>query len=258
MTDEHIFTVLHKAAEDIEPDNCKALLDKRIDKYVCDQAFHQEINMKKRIVKAAAIVAACFLVSGGSVYAAGIITGTVSSSMSGYDYTSYNDIANAGKRTGLSVHTPEAFTNGYEFAGINIVNVADTDAEFNKYNKRKELSVTYSKKENPDITLSIGGSDDSKEKFQDSRIIDGVTAHYSKVETLYLPENEKPTAAETQRAREDSFFEIGYGSDKREEGNYQYISFKKDGETYSLLAMDADNISEEDLCDMTEEVISAK
>ena len=99
--DKYIKNELNKSVEDSSPSD---YLKNKIDLEINSQGEKGEFKMKKRFV----LVAAAALVLSVGVFAAGKITGTISSSSSQYNYTNYTDMAKAEKKAGFDVEAPES------------------------------------------------------------------------------------------------------------------------------------------------------
>ena len=145
--DKYIKNELHKSVEDSSPSD---YLTNKIALEINSQGEKGEFKMKKRFV----LVAAAALVLSVGVFAAGKITGTISSSTSYYNYTNYTDIAKAEKKAGFDVEAPESLGE-YKFDGITMENMADIDDTGAKLNKRKAIDVDYKNEDGDRVILSL-------------------------------------------------------------------------------------------------------
>ena len=145
--DEYIKDRLEKSVENSAP---SAYIKNKIDLEINSHGEKGEFKMKKRFV----LVAAAALVLSVGVFAAGKITGTISSSTSYYNYTNYTDLAKAEKKAGFDAYAPESLGD-YKFDGITMDNIADVDDAGTKLNKRKAIDVDYKNDAGDIVMLSI-------------------------------------------------------------------------------------------------------
>lgn len=248
--DKYIKNELHKSVEDSSPSD---YLKNKIDLEINSQEEKGEFKMKKRFV----LVAAAALVLSAGVFAAGKITGTISSSTSFYNYTNYTDMAKAEKKAGFDVYAPESLGD-YKFEGITIDNIADMDDTGAKLNKRKAIRVTYKNEADDKVILSIDKYPESsvatsEQPYQEMREINGVQVYYSRLESVFLPDEKDATKEELERSKKDPFFNLAVGSDKREEDSSKHLIFDYKGVQYALMAGDDMDVNE--FYKMSEEII---
>lgn len=247
--DEFIKKELNKSVENSAP---SAYLKNKIDLEI-NSGEKGEFKMKKKFV----LVAAAALVLSVGVFAAGKITGTISSSTSYYNYTNYTDMAKAEKKAGFDVEAPESLGE-YNFDGITMVNMEDMDDSGAKLNKRKAIDVTYKNEAGDKVLLAIDKYPDSskplsEQSYQEMREINGEPVYYSRMESVFLPDEKDATKEELERSKNDPFFNLGIGSDKREEDASKHLIFNYKGIQYSLMA--GDNMDVNEFYDMAEEII---
>lgn len=248
--DKYIKNELNKSVEDSSPSD---YLKNKIDLEINSQGEKGEFKMKKRFV----LVAAAALVLSVGVFAAGKITGTISSSSSQYNYTKYTDIAKAEKKSGFDAYAPESLGD-YKFDGITMVNMADMDDTGAKINKRKAIRVTYKNEADDKVILSIDKYPEtsiatSEQAHQEMREINGVQVYYSRLESVFLPDEKYATEEELERSKKDPFFNLAVGSDKREEDSSKHLIFDYKGIQYALMAGDDMDVNE--FYKMAEEII---
>lgn len=234
--DEFIKKELNKSVENSAP---SAYLKNKIDLEIKSREEKGEFRMKKRFV----LVAVFALVLSLGVYAAGKITGTISSSSNKYDYTVYTDLAKAEKKAGLEVYAPENLGD-YKFDGITIINTADVDETGAKLNKRKTIDVNYKKQRGEDsdhITLAIdriveGHDPISSAPYKEMRTINGVDFYYSVYDNLFVGSKEDLSPADKERFEKDPFFNVGIGGkgSDRTEAVSTYLIFEYKGNQYLL------------------------
>ncbi len=248
--DKYIKNELNKSVEDSSPSD---YLKNKIDLEINSQGEKGEFKMKKRFV----LVAAAALVLSVGVFAAGKITGTISSSTSFYNYTNYTDMAKAEKKAGFEAYAPESLGD-YKFEGITIDNIADIDDTGTKLNKRKGIDVDYKNADGDIVMLSIDKRPDNsknvdKQFYHEMRAIKGVQVYYSRLESVFLPDEKDATKEELERSEKDPFFNLAIGSDKREEDSSKHLIFDYKGVGYALMAGDDMDVNE--FYKMAEEII---
>lgn len=248
--DEYIKKELNKSVENSAP---SAYLKNKIDLEIKSREGKGEFKMKKKFV----LVAAAALVLSVGVFAAGKITGTISSSTSYYNYTNYTDMAKAEKKAGFDVEAPESLGE-YKFDGITMDNIADIDDTGAKLNKRKAIDVDYKNADGDIVMLSIDKRPDNiktvdEEFYHEMRDIKGVPVYYSRLESVVLPDEKDATKEELERSKNDPFFNLAIGSAKREESVSKHLIFNYKGIQYSLMA--GDNMDVNEFYRMAEEII---
>ena len=248
--DEYIKKELNKSVENSAP---SAYLKNKIDLKIKSREEKGEFKMKKRFV----LVAVAALVLSVGVFAAGKITGIFSSSTSYYNYTNYTDIAKAEKNAGFETYAPENLGD-YKFDGITMLDKADMDDTGAKLNKRKAIDVDYKNDAGDKIILSIDKYPDSlnplaEQSYQEMREINGEPVYYSRLESVYLPNEKDATEQDLERSKNDPFFDLAFGLDKREEYVSKHLIFNYKGIQYSLMAEDEIDVNE--FYRMAEEII---
>ena len=248
--DEYIKDKLEKSVENSAPSD---YLKNKIDLKIKSTEEKGEFKMKKRFV----LVAAAALVLSAGVFGAGKITGTISSSTSFYNYTNYSDMAKAEKKAGFDAYAPENLGE-YKFDGITMENMADIDDTGAKLNKRKAIKVDYKNDVGDRVSLSIDKFPErsvptSEQPHHEMREIKGVPVYYSRIESVFLPDEKDATKEELERSEKDPFFNLAVGSDKREESASKHLLFDYKDIRYSLMAGDDMDINE--FYRMAEEII---
>ena len=245
--DKYIKNELNKSVENSSPSD---YIKNKIDLEISSKEEKGEFKMKKRFV----LVAAAALVLSAGVFAAGKITGTISSSSSHYNYTNYTDMAKAEKKAGFDAYAPENLGD-YKFDGITMENIADIDDAGTKLNKRKAIDVDYKNADGDIVMLSIDKSsyNTNKESYHEMRDIKGVPVYYSRLESVFLPDEKDATKEELERSEKDPFFNLAIGSDKREEDASKHLVFDYKDIQYALMAGDDMDVNE--FYRMAEEII---
>lgn len=248
--DKYIKNELNKSVESSSPSD---YLKNKIDLEINSQGEKGEFKMKKRFV----LVAAAALVLSVGVFATGKITGTISSSTSFYNYTNYTDMAKAEKKAGFDAYAPESLGD-YKFDGIRMVDMADVDDTGAKLNNRKAINVDYKNDADDKVMLSIDKRPDNSKTvdeqfYHEMRDIKGVPVYYSRLESVFLPDEKDATKEELERSEKDPFFNLAIGSDKREEDASKHLIFDYKGVQYELMAGDDMDVNE--FYKMAEEII---
>lgn len=248
--DEYIKDKLEKSVENSAPSD---YLKNKIDLKIKSTEEKGEFKMKKKFV----LVAAAALVLSVGVFAAGKITGTISSSTSYYNYTNYTDLAKAEKKAGFETYAPENLGD-YKFDGITMENMADIDDTGTKLNKRKGIDVDYKNADGDIVMLSIDKRPDNSKTvdeqfYHEMRDVKGVKVYYSRLESVFLPDEKDATEEELERSKNDPFFNLAIGSPKREESASKHLIFDYNGVQYALMA--GDNMDVNEFYRMAEEII---
>lgn len=248
--DEYIKDKLEKSVENSAP---SLYLKNKIDLGIKSREEKGEFKMKKKFI----LVAAAALVLSVGVFASGKITGTISSSSSQYNYTNYTDLAKAEKKAGFDSYAPESLGE-YKFDEITMDNIADLDDTGAKLNKRKSIDVDYKNDAGDIVMLSIDKRPDNSKTvneqfYHEMRDIKGVKVYYSRLESVFLPDEKDATEEELERSERDPFFNLAVGTDKREESASKHLIFDYKGIEYSLMAGDDMDVNE--FYKMAEEII---
>lgn len=219
------------------------------------------IIMKKwSLPKAAAVAAACLLVTGGTVFAASKIVMYTASSNGNYDYTTIADMNTATsdiqEKTDVTMPDFPDSLGGYAFDGGNTINVSGKDDAGNTLGKWDDLRAVYKNADGGivNLTLSYNFSDDENRTPTETRTIDGITVVFNYDEYLILPNEDEPLDASLQERNEnDDHFFVSYGGDE-ETYFFSNACFVKDGVHYLIFTND--DMSADDLFDMAEELIT--
>ena len=257
----------YRDKEYIESMSLIKLSDDKKEKMISDLAkispIRKEGTMKKRIGlrKTAIVIAACIMVFGVTAAASGIATGIVGWNRIDTRTSNFEDLTKIEEEAGMDITAIESFSNGYTFDYMEVGESKTQDEEGNDLRHFKGIDLTYVKDGCPEIYIDMdpaemySGSYDSDTAVKE---IDGVTVHYNYDEYLFLPDGERPTEEELQRAETDKHFYISDGgSDPRYTSYVSAASFELDGIIYCILGFDLDMTADE-LFDMAEEIISAR
>lgn len=159
------------------------------------------------------------------------------------------------KKHGPAVHFPEEFSNGYTFSAAVTKYYETTDDNGNKVGTGSNLSVTYAKDGNENVTFSaetdLGESDDPTEE---KTLDDGTTLRFYKTTNKFVPVNYELTE-EDKKAQETGHFNLAYGSDKVEIQTSYMVEWNMDGQGYYLFKFGED-LSADEMFGMAEEIIN--
>ena len=217
-----------------------------------ESAERKEPIMKKwTFSRAAAAVAACVMITGITAFAASRIVFYTASSRADYEYKTASEMNHTDMPS-----VPEAFDNGFAFAGGNDVHVEGKDESGATTETWTDLSVQYKNNSDQTITLSMTAHTDAEEtrKATETRTMKGVIVRFDRDEYLFLPdEGNELDAITKERLERDNHFFVSYGSESAETVFYNGVSFEKDGILYHLYT--ADSIDSDMLFEMAAELI---
>ena len=216
---------------------------------------------KLDIKKLGITIAACLTLFSVTALAAGEAAGIVSWNRIDTRTRNFEDLPKIEEKAGMDITAVEAFSNGYTFEYMEVSEAKTQDADGNDLRNFKGIDLTYTKEGCPDIYIDMDQADmygDPHDRDTAVREIDGITVHYNYDEYLNLPDGERPTEEELQRAETDKHFYISDGgSDPRYTSYVSAASFEIDGIIYCILGFDLDMTADE-LFDMAEEIINAR
>ena len=212
-------------------------------------------HMKKWTFKrAAAVAAACFMITGVTAFAAGKIVSYNASSRADYEYKTAAQINEADNS--MNPAFPESLGNGFSFAGGNNVQVSGVDDSGNVAGNWDDLHAEYKDKTGKTVAMSVSThpADEDSRTATESRTIDGIDVQYNCDEYLVLPDEdyELDEAVKDRMETDDHFF-VSYGSSEEETIIYKSVSFEQNGIFYHLYS--SNNISSEELFQMAAELI---
>lgn len=212
-------------------------------------------HMKKWTFKrAAAVAAACFMITGVTAFAAGKIVSYNASSRADYEYKTAAQINEADNS--MNPAFPESLGNGFSFAGGNNVQVSGVDDSGNVAGKWDDLHAEYKDKAGRTVAMSVSthSEDEDSRAATESRTIDGIDIQYNCDEYLVLPDEdyELDKAVKDRMETDDHFF-VSYGASEEETIIYKGVSFEQNGIFYHLYT--SDNIESEELFQMAAELI---
>lgn len=215
--------------------------------------------------KIVVIAAACVMIFGITVAAAGLAKGVVSHNRLWSRTGDFEKLVKYEEETGLDVKAVETFSNGYMFDCLEINDSTVQDEDFNDIESYSGMDIQYKKNDCPQVVVYMDParmSDESydKEAAQERREVNGITLYYSKNEYLLLPvtkDNPDPaTEEERNRAENDPHFFISYGSPERETRYISSVHFYMNDVSYDIISSGTEMTGEE-MMDMAEEIISA-
>ena len=212
--------------------------------------------MRKGIMRKTVVALAAICVLGSmTAFAVGKITGITSHSSRYDEVHTYEQALELQKKHGPAVHFPEEFSNGYTFSAAVPEYYETTDDNGNKVGTGSNLSVTYAKDGNENVTFSaetdLGESDDPTEE---KTLDDGTTLRFYKTTNKFVPGNYELTE-EDKKAQETGHFNLAYGSDKVEIQTSYMVEWNMDGQGYYLFIFGED-LSADEMFGMAEEIIN--
>ena len=212
--------------------------------------------MRKGIMRKTVVALAAICVLGSmTAFGVGKITGITSHSSRYDEVHTYEQALELQKKHGPAVHFPEEFSNGYTFSAAVTKYYETTDDNGNKVGTGSNLSVTYAKDGNENVTFSaetdLGESDDPTEE---KTLDDGTTLRFYKTTNKFVPVNYELTE-EDKKAQETGHFNLAYGSDKVEIQTSYMVEWNMDGQGYYLFKFGED-LSADEMFGMAEEIIN--
>ncbi|HIY12104.1 MAG TPA: hypothetical protein H9842_00760 [Candidatus Agathobaculum merdipullorum] len=241
--------MLHRCAEGMQaPEKLKTRIDFAIKSGEAPRKVHRPFA--KRL---AAVVLVAAVAVTGAVAGNGIVAYTFGNSWSN-ERMSYTE-TQAELTDGTKM--PESFSNGFVFKNGVHVYGGEKDEDGNVLREWTNIDAEY---ERNGVTLHLGtgeahndGTTVDTSTFDDTREIDGVIVQYSADDYKAVPADYEPTAEE-QAAVEAGDLQIGYGSNKITEQEYQFLRWEQDGVSYTLSGFDL-GMTADDLFQMAQEII---
>lgn len=127
------------------------------------------------------------------VFAAGKVTGYLSSTKPSTNYDSYRDMAKAEKAAGFEMKSVENFTNGYQFQNMYVDTTDKMDADYNVVGSFQECNINYTNDKGESIMLCASEkqdeSADSTSAPTASTVINGITVNYYVNHYKFVPAN---------------------------------------------------------------------
>lgn len=228
-----------------------------IDRQVESESMEGMIMNKKRNFKKIGIVtlAACLLISMGC-FAAGKITGYVSSSSNLDAYHSYGEMNKAEEKAGYTIKRVEAFQNGYTFSEGNTQDIQAQDDDGNAVKSGTGIDITYMR---DDKMLSLYadqvsmGENEGTGTAEATKVVDGITIFYNKDTYKIVPPDYELTEEDKQNQLREDYF-ISYGSSEVYTQEASSVVWVEDGVTYDLMGFDVD-VSADEMLQMAQEII---
>ncbi|WP_373600230.1 hypothetical protein [Paraclostridium bifermentans] len=211
------------------------------------------IGFRKRVLVTLAVT----MILGTGVFAAGNVFSIIGNSSNIPTYKSIPSISQVSKDFGFEPKIVKEFSNGYIFDKGYTVNKEGFDEEGNSLGKSKELDFTYRNSKN-ELSLymtnkQFGEKDENTEKVENYK---GVDIYYNQYASKSVPADYEMTEQDKKDEAEGKYV-FSVGSKEVEVTEVKFLSFEKDGVTYSLLAMNND-ISKDELVKMACEIIDNK
>lgn len=248
MTDKKMDQLLMQAlSPNIHDEETKVRLNER-----------KETTMMKFNTRRMGILIACIcLFAGITVFAAG----KIESLQTGKNYkafTKYEDYDKAVAKAGYQIAAPEQLNDEYIFKEYSIVGTDAKDSDNNTVSSFKEFKVTYEDKKGDQLVLNTLKSSD----YQDEDVvkpdeicnINGVSVSYTTYRMITVPDDYELTAKEKAMQETGKIWFTKGGFDNREETEYAFVSWEKDGIRYNLMD-EGLKMQKESLFQMAENVL---
>lgn len=214
----------------------------------------KRMHPKKALILAAALCAA-FAVA-ATAYTT-VVTSMTSSSANG-EYTRFDQLSKAEKKSGLEIRAVESFDSGYSFKEMSISHNTDEDENGKPVRQYKGIDIWYAKPGSPDLFLSAlpqnAGGAAADRAADDTADIDGISVSYYSDTYKFVPPDYELTAEDRANEQKDNYF-ISYGSSEVEIEQITTAIWVQDGILYTLTS--TDSLPAAQLFAMAEQVITA-
>ena len=259
--DQEIRNALITAADHVDVSSrCKDRIDAQINCAEAVKSNGGSVHMKRWSWKKAVIAAAaCCMLIGGTVFAAGKIVSIYSHGRSSYDITEYTDISKLEKDMGIDTDCIEVFKNGFRFDGANVVESEGRDEQGNTVSSWEEIMLTYVDDSGRTVSITMEPyavltQDLSKDTLEE-RTFSGIPVYYNLVEYNLVPADYKASEEELAREKSDPHYTISYGAPEPRTEFCSDVSYEMNDFKYLLLTFD--DVSADELYSMAEEIISS-
>ncbi len=249
---------LHDIGERVEAsDELKCRIDRRL-----IQMEKEKQNMKRFSVKRVVIgvAAACLMV--GTVCVAGSgLKSYVCGGSAIPEYTKFEDLTKAEQEAGFEVNAIEKFHNGYALEGINVNLSSIVNEAGKKEEELKDIYIRY-KKDGKGFFLTaheLFESEDPETIVKGDKVPDQVIQvgdvevvfnHYT---YKFVPVGYELTEEDKKNLERDDY-EISYGADEIQIGQYMSVTWLDDGILYHIGGHDL-SFDAEEMLNMAKEVI---
>lgn len=259
--DVQLRKTLHDCADPLKTDdNMKG----RIDMMIQQNQKKGKKTMWKRVT--VGLAAALCLTTVGAL-ARGNLSALVSSVQIDQMETSVSALQKDADQVFSGIQVPEKLAD-FDFKSGTIQYIDKLDDNGSKLGSYPDLSAYYGSKNELSFSARLfdeeldgdraAPSQQYEGQPREDREIDGVTVHYQSDRYIFLPPDEKPTAEE-QKLEDNNELYISYGSDKREESNFQWAKWQQGDTVYSIFSgSNSDELTAEDLFAAAKDVIEAK
>lgn len=234
------------------PEDEQTRIEEKIRMAATDRKKEEKIMKMRQVKKAVVLAAAAVALVGTVCMAAGKIKYTYSSSSPADAVTDFSGLEKLEKEAGVETRAVEAFSNGYAFEAMNLVNGEDVDENGNTVQKFKEISIDY-EKDGKQISYDVMKRlSDLSEGATQTLEADGQTYYYDEMNNKFVPEGYELTE-EDLAAQEAGTLNLAYGSSEVEEKVSNSLYWQKDGVTYCLFGFDT-GLTAEDFLQMALEL----
>lgn len=236
------------------PSSLKDKIDRQLDHGIMEETNHMKRwNWKKGILL---IAGCCFLLSMG-VFAAGQVTGYVTSLKPDKNYSAYSEVDQAAKDAGFDFKSVESFSNGYHFVRMSVSTTDKTDEDFNRVGSFQEWSAEYANDAGDSISLYAYQT--QPETNKEGRIanatteVNGIEVNYYIDHYKFVPADYELTEEDKANEAKENYY-ISYGTDEVEENDYVNVDWEENGISYYFQGMESP-LTSDALFEMVKEVI---
>lgn len=238
--DQEIKNALNNEVKDLHIDTSiknkidATLLNKNQNITNLEEFKMKKFNMKKIVL----IGVACFALSATALIAGGQIVGYSSSSSHLNDVKDFSKLEKLEKKLGFDVNVAENLAYGYHFEAMQVIEVKGHDADNHVVEKYPSLKVTYINDAGDRLHLDIDQIDVGHERREPVKTLEcGDTTLYYNLDTYKIVPPDYELTEEDKANLERPDYEISYGSQEVEIDMMSFVSWEKDGVSYSLLGI---------------------
>ena len=184
------------------------------------------------------LVAAMVMMLAITAYATDFMNVKILCSGASKTYKSYEKMDQAMQEAGFRMDVTETFQNGYAFESVRVEDTHALDEYGKKVFSYRELSVQYRNAQGQRLVL-IGHEDLEEIPQTDSPIaqsmrIGETTVNYTLDHYKFVPEDYTPTEEDKAWMELPGNF-ISYGAEKVEETDVAFLTWTKDGISYTIM-----------------------
>lgn len=171
-------------------------------------------------------------------------------------YKKYSDMNRVIAQVGLQLDAPEAFENGFQFQGVEVIETKGKDENGKQLLSFQQLDIYYKNQLGQELVLSAGpklkelGETERASSIQ--RMVEGVAVNYRLDHYKFVPGDYKLSEAEEEWAKQPNNY-VSYGSDTVQEQDIAFLCWTENDIYYYFYGRNGMN--PEDLFAMAEEMI---